>query len=77
MDLSKDTITFPHSEDTYNISKFSPKASKDNKNVSTDKSKLLSNVPNMVTCSFGLNLHTTRCFNWISVGYYDEFVYVR
>jgi hypothetical protein len=27
-----------------------------------------------VNCSFGFNAHTTRCFNWISKGYYDEYI---
>ena len=31
----------------------------------------------MVTCSFGVNIYTTRCFNWISVGYYNEYVWIR
>ena len=70
-------IKFPHSEDIYDISKFTPKSSKQNKNVCTDKSKLDNMKPNMVTCSFGLNLHTDRCFNWVSVGYFDEYVFIR
>ena len=52
MDLSKPTIQFPHSNEIYNISNFTPKASNQNKNVSTDKSKLDTEKPNMVTCSF-------------------------
>lgn len=77
MDLSKPIVQFPHSEDTYPLERFTPKASYLNKNVSTDKSKLDINKPNMVVCSFGSNIHTTRCFNWISVGYYDEYVWIR
>lgn len=76
MDLSKPTIQFPHSNEIYNISNFTPKASFQNKNVSTDKSKLNTEKPNMVTCSFGKN-GSTRCFNWISVGKYDEYLYIR
>ena len=56
---------------------FTPKASFESKNVSTDKSKLDNTKPNMVTCSFGINIYTTRCFNWISVGVYDEYIYLR
>lgn len=26
---------------------------------------------------FGINIHTTRCFNWISVGNFNEYVYIR
>lgn len=77
MDLSKSIIQFPHSEDTYEISMFTPKASYEEKNVSTDKSKLDSTKPNMVTCSFGLNIYTDRCFNWISVGSFDEYLWIR
>ena len=77
MDLSKPTVKFEHSNTEYPLTKFSPKASFEHKNVSTDKSKLDTTKPNMVTCSFGINIHTTRCFNWISVGYYDEYVYLR
>jgi hypothetical protein len=31
----------------------------------------------MVTCSFGINIHTTRCFNWISAGVFDEYVFIK
>jgi hypothetical protein len=30
----------------------------------------------MVTCSFGINPYSTRCFNWISAGDYDEYVWI-
>jgi hypothetical protein len=33
--------------------------------------------PNMVTCSFGINAYTTRCFNWVSAGNYDEYVFLK
>ena len=77
MDLSQPTIKFKHSNTIYKLEKFSPKASFESKNVSTDKSKLDTTKPNMVTCSFGINIHTTRCFNWISVGNFNEYVYIR
>ena len=77
MDLSQPTIKFKHSNAVYKLEHFSPKASFESKNVSTDKSKLDTTKPNMVTCSFGINIHTTRCFNWISVGNFNEYVYVR
>lgn len=77
LDLSKSEIEFPHSNDIYPISKFTPKASFEDKNVSTDKSKLDVNIPNMVTCSFGRDIYRIRCFNWISVGYFDEYVWLR
>jgi hypothetical protein len=31
----------------------------------------------MVYCSFGIDVHKTRCFNWISVGYFDEYIWLR
>ena len=31
----------------------------------------------MVTCSFGVNLHKDRAFNWISTGYHDEYIWIR
>ena len=77
MDLSQPTIKFKHSNAIYKLENFSPKASFEFKNVSTDKSKLDTTKPNMVTCSFGINIHTTRCFNWISVGNFNEYVYIR
>ena len=77
LDLSKPLISFPHSNAEYPISRFSPKASFEHKNVQTDKSKLNLEKPNMVNCSFGTNIYTDRCFNWISAGVYDEFVWLR
>lgn len=70
-------ISFPHSDQIYDVSLITPKASHQNKNISTDKSKLDVNKPNMVYCSFGINVYKTRCFNWISVGSFDEFLWVR
>lgn len=70
-------ISFPHSDQKYNVSLITPKASHQNKNIATDKSKLDVNKPNMVYCSFGIDMYRTRCFNWISVGYFDEFIWVR
>lgn len=77
LDLSKPLISFPHSNAEYPISRFSPKASFEHKNVQTDKSKLNLEKPNMVNCSFGTNIYTDRCFNWISAGVYDEYVWLR
>ena len=77
VNLNHPYIQFPHSKDTYYLGNFTPKASFENKNVSTDKSKLDPEKPNMVSCSFGVNIYTTRCFNWISVGYYDEYIWIR
>ena len=75
--LNKDIIEFPKTPEVFPVSRYTPKASWEHKNVSTDKTKLDMNKPNMMTCSFGINMHTTRCFNWISAGLFNEYVWVR
>ena len=77
LELNKEYIVLPHSDAVYPVSKYTPKASFEGKNVSTDKTQLDEEKPNMVTCSFGIDVYKTRCFNWISVGDYDEYVWVR
>ena len=59
------------------ISNYTPKASYQNKTIFFDKHLLIDGSPNIITCSFGANAHTTRCFNWVSVGYYDEYIWFR
>ena len=57
-----------------------PGAVKDNKNFFSNKSKFSETQPNAITLSFGIqatvsnDCGATRCFNWVSVGYYDEYV---
>ena len=57
-----------------------PKASKYNKNIFGTRSTFSENYPNMVNITFGIQATddgvsgATRCFNWISTGYYDEYV---
>jgi hypothetical protein len=75
--LGKEFIEFPHSSEKCPVSKFTPKASFEHKNVCTDKTQLDTEKPNMVTCSFGKNPYTTRCFNWISGGLFDEYVFIK
>lgn len=75
--LDKDVIEFPKTAETFRVDKYTPKASWEHKNVSSDKTRLSLVHPNMVTCSFGINIYTTRCFNWISAGSYDEYIWVR
>ena len=77
LNLDKEFIEFPHTTDKYPVSKYTPKSSKQHKNVSTDKTKLDMEKPNMVTCSFGINPYTIRTFNWISAGQFDEYVWLR
>lgn len=75
--LGKEFIEFPKSSEKCPVSKFTPKASYEHKNVSTDKTQLDVEKPNMVTCSFGKNPYTTRCFNWVSGGLFDEYVFIK
>ena len=75
--LNKEYIEFPKSNSIKYVSDYTPKASFENKNVCTDKSKLDVTKPNMVTCSFGIDMHKDRAFNWISVGYHDEYIWIR
>ena len=77
LDLNKEYIGFPFSDEIININRYTPKASFENKNVMTDKSQLNREKPNMVTCSFGVDVYNTRCFNWISCGTFDEYVWLR
>ena len=75
--LNKEYIGFPNSKEIVPINRYTPKASYENKNVMTDKSQLDREKPNMVTCSFGMDVYKTRCFNWISCGAFDEYLWVR
>ena len=77
LELSKEFIEFPKTSEKCPVSRFTPKASFEHKNVCTDKTPLDIEKPNMVTCSFGKNPYTTRCFNWISGGLFDEYVFIK
>lgn len=59
------------------IPAYTPRASFENKTIFYNKTHLDESKPNMVTVTFGRDAHTTRCFNWVSVGYYDEFLWYR
>ena len=77
LSLDAPEISFPNSPQTYPVERFTPKSSKQKKNVSTDKTKLDMEKPNAVSCSFGINSSTTRCFNWVSAGSFDEYVFLK
>lgn len=77
VNLTNEYITFPNSSDKYPISNYTPKASFEGRNVSTDKTKLDRERPNMVTCAFGIDIYKTRTFNWISLGSFDEYVWIK
>lgn len=55
------------------IQKYTPKNSKQGKNIFFNKADFVDG-PNVVICTLGYDAHKTRCFNWISKGYYDEFI---
>lgn len=74
--LNKSIIEFMKSEETYPVEYFTPKASYENKNVCTDKTKFNHEKPNAVSVSFGENIYTTRCFNWVSGSNADEYVWI-
>lgn len=72
VDLTKDIIP--------NVEAYTPKASYQNKDIFFNKTKLDNTKPNYITCTFGIQAtapNATRCFNWISVGYYDEFIWYK
>lgn len=72
VDLTKNLIP--------SVEAYTPKASFQNKNIFFNKSKFETNTPNLISCTFGLQAtapNATRCFNWVSVGYYDEFIWYR
>ena len=72
VDLTKDVI--PRVED------YTPRASFENKNIFYDKTSLDETKPNYITCTFGIQAtapNATRCFNWISKDYHDEFIWYR
>ena len=77
VNLDKEFIGYPFSKETVKIDRYTPKASFENRNVMTDKTQLNREKPNMVTCSFGVDVYNTRCFNWISCGAFDEYVWIR
>lgn len=76
LNLDKEYISFPKSALVKKVADYKPRASFENKTVCTDKTQLDKTKPNIVTCSFGMNIYTTRCFNWISIGIFDEFVWL-
>lgn len=60
-----------------NEAAFKPCSVAENKNVYTTRSDMRENRPYCVTVSFGIDATKTRCFNWISPGVADEFVFYR
>ena len=75
--LDTQQMVFDKSYVIKNKDVYTPKASYEGKNIITDKTQPDSNKPNMVTCSFGINMATTRCFNWVSLNEAAEFVFIK
>ena len=72
VDLTKDVIPM--------IEEYTPRASFENKDIFYNKTTLDKNKPNYITCTFGIQAtapNATRCFNWISQEYHDEFIWYR
>lgn len=72
VDLTKDIIP--------GVENYTPRASFENKNIFYNKTSLDTTKPNYVTCTFGIQAtapNATRCFNWISKDYYDEYLWYR
>lgn len=68
------------------IELYTPRASSYGKNIFYDKSGLLELKPTIATITFGIQATdnsenggsgATRCFNWVSKGYYDEYLWYR
>lgn len=75
---TKSSDGFPYySDDDKQL--FTPKGSVLNKNIFDVRTTFNPNKPNMLNVTFGIQATdagqgATRCFNWISVGYYDEYI---
>lgn len=64
------------------VESYTPKASWEGKTIFFNKSKFLPVRPNVINVTLGRQATdsgsgATRCFNWISVGYYDEYLWYR
>ena len=75
--LDKNIIEFPKTDEVKYIKDYTPKASYEHKNVCTDKTQFDLEKPNMPTVSFGIDAFTTRCFNWLSAGNFNEYVFIK
>lgn len=67
-----------------NIEDYTPRASRDKKDIFYNKTKLYEDKPSMITCTFGIRATdeedgsgATRCFNWLSKGISNEYIWIR
>lgn len=77
VNLDSEKITFKTSPYEYAIEKYTPHASSYNATVMTDKTRLDFDKPNMVNVAFGIDVYKTRCFSWVSVGAFDEYLWIK
>lgn len=56
---------------------YQPKNSSEGKTIFYNKHLLEDGAPTFITCTFGFNPHTTRCFTWVTKGYRDEYLRYR
>lgn len=63
--------------DMGNEASFKPCSVREKKNIYTTRSDMRLNKPYCVTVTFGIDPTTTRCFNWVSPGIKDEFIFYR
>lgn len=76
-DNSKDwmSVSLVNPPKEYNMEDLRPRASFENKFLFFNKD-LLKEGPQLLNCTLGYDGHKTRCFNWVSKGYYDEFIQI-
>lgn len=65
-----------------NIEVYTPRATRNKKDIFYNKTKLFEDKPSLITCSFGIQATdngkgATRCFNWLSKGVRDEYIWIR
>lgn len=80
VDISKE-----NGERIPNVEVYAPKSSKSKKDIFYNKTQLLEEKPTIITCSFGIQAthddindkKATRCFNWVSKGVFNEYIWIR
>lgn len=65
-----------------NIEEFTPKCSWEHKTIANTRSIFESDKPSVITNTYGIQATdngqgASRGFCWVSVGYYDEYIYIR
>lgn len=70
-------INLANTSEKLDLEKYVPKNTKQGKNFFYNKHLIHDGAPTFVTCTFGYNPHTTRCFTWASKGYRDEYLQYR